>query len=112
MENAMWSLLATLGMVAIEASYVPQILRLHRLKAASEVSVLFPGLNLFGRLCAVSYALHLQDPVLAIGFGVGIVLRATFFVQVLLYREPDAEEGADVSVVDGRAPLLAEVSHG
>ena len=99
-------------MVAIEASYVPQIHRLFRLKEAKEVSLLFPGLNLFGRLCAISYSIHLGDPVLATGFLVGIVLRAVFFFQVLIYSKPKFIASVSSST-DGRAPVLAaEVTHG
>lgn len=98
-------------MVAIEASYVPQILRLWRVKEASEVSVLFPALNLFGRLCAVSYALHLGDTILAVGFMVGIVLRATFFAQVVLYTPKDERLPWRQLSFRAKRPLTAEVPH-
>ncbi len=107
----MWSPPAPLGMVAIEASYVPQILRLQRVKEATEVSVLFPALNLFGRLCAVAYAVHLQDTVLAVGFLVGIFLRATFFAQVVAYTPPAERRAWIPALFRSKRALAAEVPH-
>lgn len=82
----MSALLGTLGMVAIEGSYVPQIVRLFRLKHAEDVSVLFPSLNLFGRALAVAYSLNQGQSVFVLGFTVGIVLRAVLLFQVVYYR--------------------------
>lgn len=82
----MWELLASVGMLAIEASYVPQILRLWRLKRADEVSFLFPGLNFVGRLLVAIYSFQQGQAVLALGFLVGMVLRLTLLCQVVWYR--------------------------
>jgi lipid-A-disaccharide synthase-like uncharacterized protein len=82
----MSALLGTLGMVAIEGSYVPQIARLFRLKHAEDVSVLFPSLNLFGRALAVAYSLSQGQSVFVFGFTVGILLRGVLLSQVVYYR--------------------------
>ena len=78
--------LGGLGMLAIELSYVPQILRLGRLKRADEVSYLFPSLNLAGRLCALIYSISTGSSVFGVGFFVGASLRLTLLLQVAWYR--------------------------
>jgi len=83
--NSFW-LLGVLGLIAIEGSYFPQILRLYRLKRAEEVSLLFPALNLVGRLLAMTYAVLTQEHVFSAGLIVGILLRGTLLLQVLWYR--------------------------
>lgn len=92
-------------MLAIEASYLPQIRRLHRLKRAGEVSIYFPALNLFGRLLSFAYTLHAGESVLAMGFLAGIALRATFLTQVVHYR---LQQGSGPFV--GEAMVSAPVS--
>lgn len=82
----MWPLLGTLGIVAIEVSYLPQLVRLYRLKQADEVSVFFPGLNFLGRFMAFLYAMHMGDAVLGLGFLAGMGLRIFFLGQVIWYR--------------------------
>lgn len=74
------------GFLAIEASYVPQIVRLHRMKRAEEVSLLFPALNLLGRVLALAYALGEGETVFVSGFALGIALRLVLLVQVAWYR--------------------------
>lgn len=86
-------LLGSLGIVAIEASYVPQILRIAKLRRAEQVSLLFPGLNFTGRILAMSYAMMSGDAVFGVGFMFGALLRGTLFVQVLYYRHLAAKEG-------------------
>lgn len=83
--NSFW-LLGAIGLIAIEGSYFPQILRLYRLKRAEEVSLLFPALNLLGRLLAMSYAVLTSEHVFSAGLVVGILLRGTLLLQVLWYR--------------------------
>jgi lipid-A-disaccharide synthase-like uncharacterized protein len=78
--------MGTLGIAAIEVSYLPQIARLYRMKRADELSLFFPSLNLVGRLLALSYALLSHEPVFIFGFLVGAALRATLLVQVAWYR--------------------------
>ena len=75
-----------LGMVAIEASYLPQLWRLYRVKQAEEVSVAFPALNLVGRLLAFSFSLATHQNVFVAGFALGILLRGTLLAQVIWYR--------------------------
>jgi hypothetical protein len=79
-------LLGALGMLAIEASYVPQIARLHRLKHADDVSYLFPALNASGRLLALAYAVASHNQVFVGGFILGIALRLVLLGQVTWYR--------------------------
>jgi|ERR1700722_8802787 lipid-A-disaccharide synthase-like uncharacterized protein len=104
MTSPLWWL-GTLGMIAIEGSYLPQIGRLFRLKHAEDISVLFPSLNLAGRLLALSYALSAHESVFTLGFLVGAVLRLTLLSQVLWYRylKPGTDRRADVAT-----PLLRE----
>lgn len=85
-ELTNWALLGALGIAFIEISYLPQIFRLYKKKVADDISLFFPGLNLLGRLCAFAYAMHASIEVFALGFLVGIALRATLFFQVLYYR--------------------------
>jgi uncharacterized protein with PQ loop repeat len=76
----------TAGVLAIEGSYLPQILRLFRLKRAEELSLFFPGLNFIGRLLALTYALVTRDHVFTAGFFLGALLRLTLLAQVAWYR--------------------------
>ncbi|MCA1596876.1 MAG: PQ-loop repeat-containing protein [Chloroflexi bacterium] len=81
-----WSNLSVASFVLIEISYLPQIVRLHRVKEAHEFHVLYPLLNVLGRIIGfvASIALHRQD--ITIGFALGIVVRFTLLGQVLYYR--------------------------
>ncbi len=88
----MWWLLGSLGIVAIEASYLPQIFRLYRLRRADDVSIFFPSLNALGRVLALSYSLLSHQPVFVVGFTIGLVLRCTLLTQVLYYRSLAAPE--------------------
>jgi PQ loop repeat protein len=83
-----------LGLYLIEASYLPQLWRLHKLKQAHEFSFLFPGLNILGRLFGVAYSLSKGDQVIGLFFIVGIVLRGTLLGQVLYYRARARRLGA------------------
>ena len=86
---------ALLGMTLIEVSYLPQIARLYRMKEAEEISLWFPGANLFGRLLALTYTLSRQDLVLAAGFMAGIALRSLLMGQVVYYRYRRRKLGYD-----------------
>lgn len=79
-------MIGSLAIVAMEASYLPQIYRLARRRSADDVSVVFPALNVVGRMLAVTYAMTRGDSVFVLGFLIGIVLRATLLVQVAYYR--------------------------
>ncbi len=83
----MWWFLGSLGIVAIEASYVPQIARLFRIKRADDVSLFFPSLNAAGRVLALAYSVLSHQPVFVVGFMVGLVLRLTLLAQVIWYRK-------------------------
>ena len=85
-DFTLWSIVGALGIALIELSYVPQINRLFRLKQADDISLLFPALNLSGRVLALIYALGVAEDVFALGFIVGIVLRGTLMFQVIWYR--------------------------
>ena len=86
LELSVWSLAGALGFWLIEASYMMQIVRLHRRKAAEDISVLFPSLNLSGRLLATAYAMHAGQGVFMLGFLTGAALRLVFMLQVFAYR--------------------------
>lgn len=79
-------ILAFLGMMAIELSYLPQIARLHRLKRADDVSYFFPLLNVAGRILALAYSVARGEDVFVVGFLVGVVLRTALLAQVVWYR--------------------------
>lgn len=95
--------LGTLGVIAVETSYVPQILRLHKLKQAEELSFFFPVLNLLGRAIALSYALLTHESVFSKGLIIGITLRAIFFAQVVYYRRLKHRASALPSLAIGGA---------
>ncbi|MFO0664744.1 MAG: PQ-loop repeat-containing protein [Polyangiaceae bacterium] len=83
--NPFW-IIGAIGLVAIESSYVPQIVRLYRLKRADDVSLFFPTLNVLGRLLAILYGALSSERVFTTAFMVGILLRGTLCAQVLWYR--------------------------
>jgi hypothetical protein len=85
MTSFVW-LLGALGMVAVEGSYAPQLLRLYKLKRADEISYLFPGLNFCGRVLAMSYSLIVGNSVFGFGFMFGCALRFALLCQVYWYR--------------------------
>jgi uncharacterized protein with PQ loop repeat len=96
--------IGTAGIVAIESSYLPQILRLFRLKRAEEISLFFPALNFAGRILALTYSLLTRDSVFTFGFLFGAMLRLTLLLQVLWYRRrlPARDPAAlDSAVLDG-----------
>ena len=84
MHSLWW--IGSAGIVAIEASYLPQIARLYRRKHADDVSIFFPGLNVTGRVLALIYSLVTHDTVFIAGFIVGILLRLVLLSQVAWYR--------------------------
>jgi lipid-A-disaccharide synthase-like uncharacterized protein len=82
----LFALVGAMGLLAIEGSYAPQIVRLWQRKHAGDVSVLFPALNVFGRGCAALYAHHQDQSVFVAAFVIGIAMRATLLCQVVYYR--------------------------
>lgn len=85
-DLTLWTVIGAAGIWCIEASYLPQISRLYKRKDADDISLFFPGLNMIGRLLAMSYAMHTGQQVFAFGFMLGIALRGTLFMQVVYYR--------------------------
>jgi uncharacterized protein with PQ loop repeat len=79
-------LLGTLGIVLIEVSYLPQLLRLYTRKDADDVALLFPTLNLGGRLAALGYAVAIGEPIFSLGLIVGVGVRFAFFAMVMHYK--------------------------
>ena len=104
-----WKIVASLGIWLIELSYVPQIARLYRRKTTDDISLLFPGLNLLGRLMAMSYSIHIGEQVFAIGFMIGSLMRSTLLAQVVYYRwmRPKLEQKKHDSDISHEAALLA-----
>lgn len=89
-------LLGALGIVAMEASYVPQIVRLARVGRAEQLSPLFPALNLGGRLAVLGYSVHIGQAVFGIGFFCGALLRGVLLVQILVLRRRAQRPAAGV----------------
>ena len=81
-----WDVFAFLGCAAVETCYLPQLARLHRLKDAEEISLLFPTMNVAGRLVTVVCLAHLGQSIFAFWISVGLALRLSFLVQVIYYR--------------------------
>lgn len=77
---------ATVAMWLMESSYLPQLVRLYRLKEAEEFSLLFPLMNLTGRVLVMIYSYYRGEYVLAGGFLGGLCLRCSLLMQVLYYR--------------------------
>jgi uncharacterized protein with PQ loop repeat len=97
----------TAGIVAMEGSYLPQIIRLFRLKRSEELSLFFPAMNLGGRLLALTYSLLTKDHVFTVGFFLGSLLRLTLLIQVAMYRRRGGDRVA-APLAAQPAPLLRE----
>jgi len=82
-----WQIMATLSMLMIEGSYLPQVYKLYKTKQAKDFNLLFPLLNAGGRLLAMMYTLSRGEWVLAIGFLFGLTIRFILLGQVLYYQE-------------------------
>ena len=104
MELSIWAIVGTIGMWCIEGSYLPQLLRLYRLKEARDVSMLFPALNLVGRMFALAYTIHLGEQVLVVGFMLGCLMRATLLWQVVYYRWFYPRAGAELALSPSTPP--------
>lgn len=76
----------TVGFWLIEASYLFQIVKLHKMKESDEFNMLFPGLNMIGRVLALIYSISQGKSVFVFGFALGITLRLVLLTQVLWYR--------------------------
>ena len=89
---AVWADLSVAAFVLIEFSYMPQIVRLFRMKEAHEFHFLYPLLNLLGRILGLvtGIATHRQD--ISLGFAMGILVRLTLLCQVIYYRSREAAE--------------------
>jgi len=74
------------GIWLVEASYLPQIWKLFRLKEAHEFSFLFPSLNIAGRLAGLMLSMQQGMVIFSWFFIIGILLRVTLFAQVVYYR--------------------------
>jgi hypothetical protein len=81
-----WPGLAITATTVIECAYIPQLLRLLRLKDANAISLFFPTLSVLGRLLAIAYMAHQDENIFAVGICVGVVLRGAFLGQVAYYK--------------------------
>lgn len=81
-----WDFLAFFGCAAVETCYLPQLMRLYRLKAAEEISLVFPTLNVMGRITTVACLAHFGQNIFAFWITIGIILRSSFLFQVAYYR--------------------------
>ena len=82
----MWPLLGIIATIMVESSYLPQIVKLWQVKETEEFHLLFPTMNIVGRLLAIAYQAHTGGWVFAWGFSGGVILRLIFFGQVIYYR--------------------------
>lgn len=103
MTDINW-LLGSVGLLAIEGSYLPQIARLYRLKRSEDVSLFFPALNLLGRVFALVYSASKGEHVFVAGLLLGIALRAALLAQVLWYRLRARRHYAALEVRETRSP--------
>ena len=85
-SNSFWPGLAIAATTVIECAYIPQLLRLLRLKEANAISLFFPTLSVAGRLLAIAYMAHQGENIFAVGICVGVVLRGAFLGQVAYYK--------------------------
>ena len=84
--ETMFEIIGTIGLYLVEASYLPQLWRLYRLKEADEFSYMFPGLNVLGRLAGLALAISHHSQLFGWFFVVGITLRLALLGQVVYYR--------------------------
>jgi hypothetical protein len=82
----LWPALAVTSTTIVECAYIPQLLRLLRLKEANAISLFLPALSVVGRLLAIAYMAHLGENIFAAGICVGVVLRGAFLGQVVYYK--------------------------
>jgi uncharacterized protein with PQ loop repeat len=81
-----WDVIAFFGCAAVETCYLPQLVRLYRLKESEEISLVFPALNVLGRLTTVLCLAHLGQNIFAFWIAIGLLLRSSFLGQVIYYR--------------------------
>ena len=81
-----WEVFAFVGCAAVETCYVPQLARLYKLKDAEEISLIFPTLNVMGRLITVLCLAHAGQVIFAFWVTIGLLLRSSFLAQVIYYR--------------------------
>ncbi|MBI5396200.1 MAG: hypothetical protein HZA91_12965 [Verrucomicrobia bacterium] len=81
-----WPGLAVAATTIIECAYIPQLLRLLRLKEANAISLFFPMLSVAGRLLAIGYMAHKGENIFAVGICIGVLLRGMFLAQVGYYK--------------------------
>ena len=86
MNSVVISWIGASGIWLVEASYLPQIWKLYRIKEAYEFSFMFPALNIAGRLAGLMLSIQNGSAIFSAFFLVGILLRLTLFGQVVYYR--------------------------
>lgn len=85
-DHATWVFISTMGFILIEVSYLPQLIRLYIVKEAHEFHLLYPFLNLCGRIIALAAAFVLKSQGITLGLAIGILVRLTLLFQVWYYR--------------------------
>src|SRR5436309_4138991 len=86
LSDCFWPGLALTATATIECAYLPQLLRLLRLKEANAISLFFPMLSVLGRLLAIAYMAYKGENIFAVGICVGVLLRGMFLGQVAYYK--------------------------
>ncbi|HET6386764.1 MAG TPA: PQ-loop repeat-containing protein [Armatimonadota bacterium] len=85
-----WKDISLAGLICVEISYLPQIVRLYRVKEAHEFHILYPMLNILGRVLVLAGGLALHRIDIEVGMFVGIVVRFTLLGQVWYYHAREA----------------------
>ena len=79
--------LGLIGGGLITVSFVPQIVRLYRLKSAREISLLFNALLMLGSVCWMSYGVALDLFPVVLWNAMGFVLLCTMMFAKFKYSK-------------------------
>ena len=79
--------LGFVGGALITVSFVPQIVRLYRLKSAREISLLFNTLLMLGAACWMAYGVALDLFPVVLWNAMGFVLLCTMMFAKLKYSK-------------------------
>ena len=85
-----WKDISLAGLICVEISYLPQIVRLYRVKEAHEFHILYPLLNILGRLLVLAGGLALHRMDIEVGMFLGIIVRFILLGQVWYYHAREA----------------------
>jgi MtN3 and saliva related transmembrane protein len=82
-------------------AFVPQVIRVLRLKSAREISLVFSVLFVLGGGCWLTYGLLLQLPVVVFWNSIAVVLASVLLVAKIRYgKRPVPVAGVKAGLVD------------